>query len=470
MAWKRLGLSGVLWLAGLLIFTALACNMQPQSAPIPTATPQPVWCLPHADALPVPARPVDPASYQTVILDFLNQGGSPKDLLDMLRTWGVVDDDIGGHVDATHDLNRDYFIDVIVTLHSPLTAVTPQPPGQLLIFGCSGADQRYRLLYGFASAAESSQGMPHFTYTIEDALGFRTTSNAIQDITADGLPELIFWVEQCTTLACFREPVIITWSPASGGFVRLSDPFEVMYTYVDALGRPVRGLPNAGVKLLYIGKNQPYNLVFTEGETADQGPVRREYGPFRPSEHVWAWNGDRYTYLAVNPQPSPYLIHTLRDADRLLAIGDLDDAIALYSTARTDPDLQTWGGVVQTEENHTSERERLTAYAAYRLVLAYAALGDGEANATLQQMQRERPWEQTDVASYYTLLASTFYNEFLSGGQSFDLAFALRQACQRVQSVAQQPPLPLTYEYLGDTAYFGLLLGDYTLTDLCPFE
>ncbi len=461
------------WIIGLVALTALACNMQPQPTPLPTARPAPQRCITYTGYRADTPRPADPAAYQTVILDFLNRGGSPADLENLLRSWGVVDEQIGGHVDASHDLNEDYFYDVLVTLHYPITAAAPQPPGQLLILGCNGPNSRYQVLYGFASAPDTAQSMPRLSYTMQDT-GGPINTNAIRDITNDGLPEIIFYVEQCTRLACFREPIILTWGRSANTFLTLSDPFEVMYTYTDDLGRRVRGLPNAGIEIAAVGQNQPANVIIREGDPfagIDPGVQVREYGPFRPVEHVWAWHGDRYIHTAVNPAESSYYIHILRDADRALRVNDFDDAIQLYQRGLTDASVATWGGIFQNEQNHAAERERLDAYANYRLVLAHTALRDGRAAQIVQNMQATRPWQQTDIPSYYTLLATTFYNQFLAVSTRDSAENALRLACQEVQNtIARAPYLAITYDYLGDPDYFGPLIGAYTVTDLCPFR
>lgn len=460
------------WILGIIAITALACNMQPQPTPQPSATPPPQYCLPFSGVRPDYPRPDDPVAYQTVILEFLNNGGTPADLLTMLRSWGVVDDQIGGHVDPAHDLNEDYLLDILVTLHYPLTAAAPQPPGQLLIFGCRGPNQRYEVLYGFASAPNSAYSMPKFSYSVQDVQGSTVTTNAIQDITRDGLPEIIFWVERCTRLACFREPIILTWGRSSASFITLSQPFDVMYTYVDEVGQRLRGLPNAGVTLVSAGQNQPYNVVIEEGEPFPDGaqnPQQREFGPFRPVSHVWTWHGDHYEHTAVNPKSSDYMIHILRDADTYLSVNDFDDAILTYNTALNPEVSRTWGGIFVKPENELEERARLEAYARYRLVLAYTALRDGQAAQIVQRLQQDWPWQQTNIPSYYTLLATTFYNQFqaVSGQNTYDNA--LRLACQEVRRVAANPPYTTAYEYLGDPDYFGPLIGEYTLNDLCPF-
>jgi len=476
VAWRRR--RWALWLVGLLAGVSLACNMQPQPTPQPTATPQPQYCLPFSGVRPQAARPADPAGYQDVIRDFLNRGGSPADLELMLRGWGVIDDDLGGRVDYAHDLNGDRLLDVLVTLHYQVTAAAPQPPGLLLIFGCYVPGQPYQVLYGYASAPGGAQSMPQISYRVEQttASGVKvTTSDSIRDITQDGLPEIIFWVEQCTRLACFREPIILTWDQATERFKTLSDPFAAMYRYTDDLRRPVRGLPNAGITLVVFSDFRPPDLIIEEGDLYDSGLAQnapqREFGPFLPTRHTWTWNGFQYVYTAADPLLThPYAnlyIHILRRADQALRVSDLDDAIVLYQEAMQRGML--WGGIADSDANRAMEKAMLDAYARYRLVLAYTALRSDLARQTLTAMQQERPWQLADLPSHYTLLATSFYQTFVAVSSANSAENALRVACERVRQDARVQA-PRTYEFLGDPAYFGAVLNDYTVEDLCPFE
>jgi hypothetical protein len=471
----RRQLRSITWLGWILLLLAtvsLACNMQPQPTAIPTPTPAPDFCIDFSAVRPPVERPADPIGYQTTIVEFLNRGGSPSDLESALRQWGVLDDIQGGVVNDDLDLNEDGHLDILVTFHYPSTTTSPQPPGQLLVFGCQGPNQQYGVLYGYASAPQTSQSMPRISF--------------VQDITLDNLPEIVFFVERCTSLACFREPIILTWDRASASFISLSNPFTEMYIYTDDSGNPIAGLPAAGLELQEVGRNQPYNLVIQEGYMP-----QREAGPHRPARHTWTWHGIQYLHTAVEYDISSYIIHILRDADRQLRINNFEEAIDLYQSVlyrgqtiqlntgdgnpanditREYRPLSTWGGIYPKPENHQYEEAMLDNYTRFRLVLAHTALRSPEADTVLNSMLAEVPWQQTYDPTFYTLLASTFRNTFLSASANAANTNALHTACEAVNNTLMtQPSMAIAYEFLGDPDYFGTSLKDYGLADLCPF-
>lgn len=455
----------------ILAMTALACNMQQTPPPPASATPLPQHCR-ETVGIPLSstAVPDSAVEFQTTLENFLNRGGDPADLEFALRSWGVIDDETGGHVIADRDFNNDGYYDVLVTLHFPTQTASAQQPGQLILFGCEGPTGRYSIFYSFASAPGSAQRMPQIV-------------TPVVDITTDGLLDLIFLVEECTSLACFREPIIMTWDPRVGDMRTLSDPFESLYTYPDDNGETIRGLPFAGVSLQNTAKDQPHNVIIQEGQI-----TAREAGPHRPATHTWVWHG--YQYLHAQPEYaiSRYLIHALHDADQAFAIRDFEEAARHYRAVidegqpiaeqdlgkvSTD-DQQTylpliaWGGIFPKEENRLLEEERLKAYARYRLVLTYAAQRNGLAQDVLADLQTDLPWRMDNTPSYYTLLASTFLNKFGETGDNVLTDDALAAACQVVQEVATRQH-PTTFEFLGDTEYFGPAVGTYTVVNLCPF-
>ncbi len=459
------------WLAALAATTALACNMQPQPTALPTSTPLPRLCREYRD-IPLPVGiPPDPTAYQNAIQAFLSSGGSPDALREAMRQWGVLGQPAGlgnpgGIISDDYDFDQDGFYDILVSFHYPTASASPQQPGQLLILGCRGADQPYSVLYGYASAPNSALGMPQV--------------QIVQDITNDGLPDLVFTVEQCTRLACFREPYIMSWDQNRGTMRALSEPFSRLYIYRDDSGNPIRGLPFAGLELGDTGNPHLKNVIIQEGAI-----LQREAGPQRPARHTWAWRNDQYVYVSMQQPPSSYLIHVLRDADARLRVGNLEEAVALYNSVihegepappgqagsnnATYPELIPWGGIFPGEDSQLFEEQMLKAYARYRLVLAHTALRNGFAQMMLAEMQAALPYRVDDPPSYYTLLATRFLSRFLESSQGGTGQNALALACELVREEASAPDLARTYEYLADPNYFGPTLANYTVQDLCPF-
>ena len=188
-----------------------------------------------------------------------------------------------------------------------------QPPGQLLVFGCdtSSGTPTYRTLYGQSTAPGTTTSMPQII--------------KLGDMTGDGQPEMAFYIERCTTLACFREPFIFTWDASRNGFRSLNNDFTAYYRYRDALGQIVPGFPLAGFEVQDLSGDGPQEFIVREGHI-----TLREAGPHRPGTYIFTWNGTEYADPVVLYSPSGYLIHALRDADRLLKGGDLPEALRQY--------------------------------------------------------------------------------------------------------------------------------------------
>lgn len=435
----------IAWLGTLLMGVMLACNMQQTPPPPPTSTPPPEFCHGFSDVTAY-ARPLTTVEYERRIADYLSAGGSPETLAAMLRQWDVIDDQHGS-VNASQDFNQDGFLDVVVTLRFPTEITTLQPPGQMLVFSCVSPSARYLAIYGLVTAQDGVTSMPQLVH--------------LGDITGDGQPEIVFFTERCTTLACFRQPFILTWDPGDQIFRSLTNRFEEFYRYTDEQGARVHGFPFAGFEVRALAGNGPMEFIVQEGHIS-----LREAGPHRPARYTWTWHGTEYTDPVVEYGESNYRIHALRDADRVLRAGDLPEAIRLYTNAYNNHELITWGGIYPKQENHENEQAMLNAYNRYRLILAHAAARDGQAQNLLTAMQRDIPWRTDSVPSYYTRLAELFLNSFLFGANPG--VNPLHDACTTVKNVAVTQ-MPQTYQFLGDADYYGPALSDYTLDDLCPF-
>ncbi len=453
------------WLVILLGLNGLACNLDPAPVTPATPIPQPVFCRDIAD-IPAPPRPADPVLYEAAIIDYLSSGGAPTGLEGVLRDWGAITDQ-AGTVRATTDLTQDGYLDVVVTFQNPTTAGESPAPGWLLVLACDRSDPAptFRAVYGQATAPGADSGIPQVIL--------------LGDMTGDRQPELAFFVEHCAALACFREPAILTWEAGQGVFRSLTDTFEQYYRYRNPQGEIIRGFPLAGFEIADRTGDGPQEFTVIEGYLS-----QREAGPHRPATYIFAWNGTEYTDPVVLYEPSLYLIHALRDADRMLRGGDLPEAIRRYTAALHDgepvepdqageestgaitPALSPWGGLQPTEASLQAEETTLNAYARYRLVLAYTADNAiDQARQTLRELQVELPWRLDDVASYFTRLAEVFLSTYQSAPAGVD---PLNMACIQVKGYAERDLRP-AYNFLSDPVYFGPAQSNYTLDDLCPF-
>lgn len=449
---------GLGWLVALVALVTAACTVQPDAQLISTSAPPPARCLPTKELSGI-ERPATPQEYRPAIEAFMSQGGTPEALADMLREWGVITEN-WGLVDASHDLNSDGTLDIIVTLQFPTENDLPMPPGQLLVLGCA------------------TQSPPAYTTIFEQTNASRTTSSmpqiiTIGDMTRDGSPELAYFTERCTLLTCLREPTILGWDASENSFHSLINGLEKLYHFRDEAGQIVAGFPAAGFEVRDISTRSPMHFVIQEGYIS-----RREAGPHRPARYTFYWNGEQYADPALEYPPSNYHIHALREADRMLKGGNLQTAERLYYEALRDsqptktaegavipPGLIPWGGPSPSSASYAYEETMLDAYARYRLVLTYTAKHDDLARTTLIEMQELQPWQSDDTPSYYTRLAEIFFNAVASG---VEVANPLNSACEQVKAFARTE-MPQTFEFLGDANYYGPALSGYTLDDLCPF-
>ena len=90
-------------------------------------------------------------------------------------------------------------------------------------------------------------------------------------------------------------------------------------------------------------------------------------GPLRQGTNIYDWNGQLYVLSRIQLQAPTYRIQVIHEGDRLFSQQRMTGAIAAYELALEDNDLRFWfnDGPINT-----------ISYAQYRLILAYAFLGD----------------------------------------------------------------------------------------------
>lgn len=370
------------------------------AAPPVQATYQPSDC-PVPRNPPPPGRPATFVEFPATIAQYLSAGGPTPLLESALRTWGAITE-AGGLVKVDTDVTGNGGAEVIITIYDPDRVGRDPQPGQLLIFGCENGG--YRLLY--ASTQDPQIGLPELL--------------RVGDMNGDARAEVVYQVEHCTDVGtCTGEAQILTWDSVLGNF------------------RP-----------LNVGPISAPNARFSVGDVEGDGILElsvssQSDGPPRTTTQIWDWNGSSYLLAVVELAPPQYRIHMLYDADAALAAGDYRQAREAYQRVLTDETLLPW-----TQPN---ERSYLNAFALYRLVLTYAALGDfAQAQAALDQMAGVGT-----PGSGYTNLARAFWDEY-SASQNFSMA------CAIVRSVAASQPGTLDVLNSYDSR-------EYTIQDICPY-
>jgi len=357
-----------------------------------------------------PPRPASFGDYSVVIGRFLSLGGAPTVLEAALRGWSAITD-AGGLVQADTDLTGDGVLEVVVTLYNPDTynAEAPLNAGQMLVYGCENGG--YRLLY--QTAFNPGLAIPRLS--------------RVGDMNADVKNELVYYTESCAPVACLKEARILSWNAVVGAFEELNSGQIIAIN-----GRiGIADVDEDGVLELTAQINPPDSS---------------QTGPGRSMVDTWDWNGLEYLLALREEEGARYRIHAIYDADDLLAAEQWRDAILAYDGARKDADLQTW--------TVAGDRAVLNAYAAYRIVITYAYLGNARASTWLNTLQEEN---QPGTPGYpFAQIGGAFMRNFRATRDS-------TAAC------AEALTAPGSATALRAMNNYGSNNRTYALDDLCPF-
>ena len=232
----------------------------------------------------------------------------------------------------------------------------------------------------------------------------------VDDLNSDGHTEIAFSSRSCGAHTCFTTVYIVRsgtmeYEDLTGGGIEMSY-VEPSFTDWD----------DDGV----------WELVMHGGTIGSVGA-----GPQRERTDIYKWDGVAYVLSETAYDYSNYLYFKVLDANQALRDGDYERALALYSEAIDNPDLDVW-----MEE---SERANLAAFSRYRLSLTYLMLDEvGLAQAARDELLTEQP---DDI---YAQVAALLLDAYDSQGD-------LKAACQEVIRFAESRPE--TTEVLADYGY-----------------
>ncbi|MBZ0308105.1 MAG: hypothetical protein K8I82_18710 [Anaerolineae bacterium] len=384
-----------------------------QTAAAPT--PQPVFLqdeCPDPGGRPPPALPASFDDFNDTIGVYLSNGGASSVLENTLRIWGAITDQ-GGFVQANTDLTGDKIPEIVVNVFNPYT-YNPEAvlnAGQLLVYGCD--NHGYRLLY-------ATPGNPGLALPVFHRLG---------DMNADVKAELVFDIQSCSTTYCTREGYILSWNPVVGTFDSLNT--GQMLSINGRMG--VVDIDSDGI------------LEITVSSAPPGSPTS---GPTRGTVDVWDWTGANYVLAVRVPDESRYRIHALHDADSELLNDNVRASIAGYESVRSGENLFPWA--------LPSESDNLRAFATFRLMTAYARLGNSNRSRQfLDSLLSENP--EGSPGAVYTAMGQAFFDVYIAGGGSSG-------GCQAALAVAASRPEALSF-----LNSYGYANRSYTLNELCPF-
>lgn len=353
---------------------------------------------------------------------------------------------------AAAQLPKRYRADYIMDLTGDGTAELVFQWGGVTILGCS-AGKYVPLL------------------DIPDPVSFEPASiHLIRDANRNGVPELVVQMEAATqggrTFSAFEwaygqfQPLLgdssnAPFQPQSGGNYYQSAVVEPRFVDIDADGH--------------------LELVFHSGI-----PVWDVYAsglPWRQQDDVFEWDGSRYVPYETRLSPPEYRFQAVQDGDRHTLFRDYEEAITSYQDAIFSDKLKWWTPELKQvlfdsywQEQATGvplptptipdplEYPYLAAYARFRLMIIYAALGyDNDATTVLNGLVDAFP--SPNAGNAFVLAAQAFMDDFVI---SRDMANACREAV-RVASPYQDQIL----NYLG-SARHGWQSQYYRLDYTCP--
>jgi hypothetical protein len=383
--------------------TAIALANMPTPTPNTTACPAPDASASLADASPG-GVPATSAAVTSAVQRYLTAGGSAGGMESVLRdAWAMLE---GGFVRGDLDLTGDGTPEVLLSYRAP------DAGGSLIIYGC--ADGRYVERYQAIMSEDASAAPP-------------TLLNAA-DLNANGRPDLLFTATACDEDAdvCQVTTQAAAWDAPRGRFVNL-------------LGGGVTSTEAP----------TPFDI---DGDRITEIVVRltddgsAQTGPLRTGQIVYDWDGASYVRSYTEYDPPRFRVQMIHDADEAYAQGRTRDAIALYRLAIDSPTLENW----QNDDAGT-----LTAYARYRLLIAYADLEAPELVAAHAEILSLYP--DLAIAPVYAELAIRFW-------EGLQAANNLRSACEAVRGVIAARP-----EAVGLLNRYGALSPVYDAQSVCPY-
>ncbi|MCU0512780.1 MAG: hypothetical protein MUE40_09435 [Anaerolineae bacterium] len=348
-----------------------------------TATPDTSACPALTAGVSLPGRPAADSAAGQLLLDYLNAGGAPDALEEVLLTgWSAPENsayllrnDLTGS--GTPDLLLGY--------------VSPEGVGTLLIVGCS--DGRYVLRYQTSADGEA---LPQVI--------------SLGDINRSGRNELLFARRVCQGEACEFETQLLEWSWQRGRFVNLIN------TPLVSLNIPaVRDIDN----------DQVGELVLTLDNRGSAAT-----GPLRTGVNIFDWNGAAYVLSIVQLDPPRYRIQVVQEADKAFSRLDMTAAAATYQQALDNADLRDW---------FNDEERILIAYIYYRLILVYAYTGDVRLSEVLARLNVDYATGSETTLNDLPAYVQMAY-AFIS---TLENTRSLRLACEEVQKIIVERPSAL---------------------------
>ena len=419
--------TGLLVLTLLLLLAACGAPGTPTPTPTSTATPRPT-VTPRPTATPTPVSICPPPNlaadwappdrfdgYPPAISAYLSQGGTPANLLAILRNAKAIDDQGGGVFSI--DLSGDGEPEIIASIVDPFSAdQSTAPSGMLLIYGC----EKRQVTLWYAKTAPRPNPPPRIVQTGNFIAAPRGNQIAVQ-------------TASCGASTCFERLEVLGWDGQA---------------LVSLLAEPLE-LPAGQYQLVQADADAPIEIEAQKGVIGSIGA-----GPQRTEKQLWDWNGAQYIEVKSAPSPVEYRIHAIYEADDAFNACDYQTAIDWYGRAITDEALKDW--LTESGYAKAHDRDTLKAYARFRLLLIGLLRGDANAADQLAALTAEYP-EGSPV--HQTQQMAQLLRDKYQATQSW------AETCAAVNNFANQE-----YQIIDDLGLFGYANRMYTSDDMCPIK
>lgn len=373
------------------------------AANLPTATPNYTQCPTLDESVSLNNIVAFGTSIPNSILTFLNDGGASSQIEPGLTEVDVVD--AFGIVRANFDLTGEGTPEVIVSYS------TFEDGGTLLVMTCESG--RYVLRY------QNNIG------------GAAPEILRVGDMTADGRADVLFTAEDCSEVdeLCQYRSVIITWNPNEGQFINL-------------LNTPPTG--DAPPQSVDVDNDRIIEVI-----TQQTGNGNSQTGPIRTGSQIYDWNGESFVLSITQPNPIRFVIQAIHEADTAFREERMDDAANLYLFTYEDgvDELAYWYG--------GDERDILSSYALYRILLTFAFAENGDPLSAYEQTREN--YLSAENPPVFARMTDIFWTRYQESNN-------LNVACQAVLEFVntRQDALDLLNRY-------GTRNPTYTTESLCPF-
>jgi hypothetical protein len=348
--------------------------------------------------------------YPDALAAYFSAGGSPREMERLLRDWGAITDEMGSV--RSLEMTGDWDQEVVVAMADPSPEVErPWPLGDVLILQCKAG----AVVPAFRGREAVDQDAADLQFRLEK----------VQDVNDTGRADVVYVTSACGAHTCWDRLYIIEW-----------DGTDFVNRIADMAGYP------------YATFNVEEGRVVVEVGGAGSAGA----GYQRSYREVWEWDGRRYTLTEQVVGPPTALIHYVHDGDEALARGDYGAAMGHYEAVLGETTLPT-GLFLESEEQGVAT---LKAYAQFKLVVAYAASGDGwGGQAQYDTLMAEYP--EGTPGYPYALVGQVFWSDFVTSDNPIS-------ACAAAVAMAEGD---LT---LAERLYAGYANREYEAEDLCRVE